>query len=155
LCRRHPSLRSLVLDRKEALPTARQIAAARHHDDVVSFREGDLLHDDFGDRTFDVALLCNILHHFPAETNKLILQRVRRALKPGGTVGIFDIETPADDARPDAAGDAFALYFRITSSSSCYRAADYVDGLREAGFSKSDVVRSIKMPSRMLVVGVA
>ncbi|MBX7192569.1 MAG: methyltransferase [Sandaracinaceae bacterium] len=152
LCRKHPGLRSTVLDRAEALPRARQIAESLGHADVVTFREGDLRRDELGSG-LDVALLCNILHHFTPAENVEILRRTKKALKPGGSVGIFDIETPADDAAPDAAGDAFALYFRITSTSSCFRGDDYVGWLREAGFSQTRVVRSVKMPSRMLVIG--
>ena len=120
----------------------------------MGFREADLRTDDFG-RDVDVALLCNILHHFPASENVAILKRLKKAMKPGGSVGIFDIETPSDDATPDAAGDAFALYFRITSTSTCFRGDDYVTWLREAGFADAKVIRSVKMPSRMLVVGKA
>lgn len=151
LCRKHPGLRSTVLDRAEALPRARQIAAAEGHADVVDFREGDLREDELGSDV-DVALLCNILHHFSADTNAAVLARLRRAMRSGGSVAIFDIETPADDARPDAAGDAFALYFRITSTSTCFRGDDYARWLTDAGFLNARVVRSVKMPSRMLVV---
>ncbi len=154
VCRAHPGLRSTVLDRAEALPHARQIAESLGHTDVVDFREGDLRTGDFG-RELDVALLCNILHHFPASENVEILKHLRKAMKPGGAVGIFDIETPSEAATPDAAGDAFALYFRITSTSSCFRGEDYVAWLREAGFSEANVIRSVKMPSRMLVVAKA
>lgn len=154
LCRKHPGLRSEVLDRAEALPRARKIAEAEGHADLVTFREGDLRRDSFG-AELDVALLCNILHHFPADENVEVISRLRKAMKSGGSVAIFDIETPEDTARPDAAGDAFALYFRITSTSTCFRGEDYVRWLAEAGFRDARVVRSVKMPSRMLVVATA
>ena len=151
LCRKHPSLRSTVLDRAEALAHARPLARTHGYDDVVDFREGDLRNADFG-ADVDVALLCNILHHFSADENRDTLVRLRKALRPGGVVGVFEIETPEDDAPPDAAGDAFALYFRITSSSTCFRGSDYVSWFREAGYRDARVVRSLRMPSRMLVV---
>ena len=40
--------------------------------------------------------MCNILHHFSEETNRAILKKVHAALRPGGSVGIFDIETPEE-----------------------------------------------------------
>jgi SAM-dependent methyltransferase len=116
----------------------------------VAFREGDLLKDDFGSE-IDVVLLCNILHHFPASTNAETLGRMRRAMKKDGVVGIFDIEPPEASAPPEAAADAFALLFRITSTSTCFRGRDYVDWLQAAGFRDAQVVRSVKMPSRILV----
>jgi hypothetical protein len=154
LCKKHPGLVSTVLDRTEALATAKEIARAHGYADRVMFREGDLRTDSFG-QDVDVALLCNILHHFTAEQNRETLARLRPALRPSGTVAIFEIETPADDAPADAAGDAFALYFRITSTSTCFRGDDYVSWLRDAGFRDPRVVRSVRMPSRMLVVATA
>jgi len=142
-------MKCTVLDRKEAIAHARDLG--KQNEDVVEWREGNLLEDDFG--KVDVALLCNILHHFPAKTNAEIATRVHDALAPGGTIGIFDIETADIDAPPEAAGDALALYFRITSTSSCFRAADYEMWLKSAGFVDISTIRSMKMPSRMLVVG--
>ena len=154
LCRKHPGLASTVLDRTEALAKAKEIARTHGYADRVTFREGDIRTDSFG-ADVDVALLCNILHHFTAEQNKETLARLRSALRRGGTVAIFEIETPEDDAPPNAAGDAFALYFRITSTSTCFRGDDYTRWLRAAGFRDPRVVRSVRMPSRMLVVASA
>jgi hypothetical protein len=56
-------------------------------------------------------------------------------------------------AAPDAAADAFSLFFRICSTSACFRGADYEEWLDGAGFSRVHTVRSIRMPSRMLAVG--
>ncbi|MBX9765868.1 MAG: methyltransferase [Bdellovibrionales bacterium] len=150
LCQKYPPLRSTVLDRAEALATARALGEKEPWHTLVQFKEGNLLTDNFG-RDHDVILLSNILHHFPAETNLQILKKVKAALKPGGSVSIFEIETPKDDQKPEVAGDGFALYFKITSTSSCFRGADYVNWLAQAGFSSTKIVRSFKMPSRMLV----
>jgi SAM-dependent methyltransferase len=151
LCRAHPGLQSIVLERGEAIPEARTLAEAAGVADVVSFRECDLLKDEFGEAA-DVVVLANILHHFSPEEIRAILARARRALKPGGSIGIFDLEAPRPEAPPEAAGDAAALFFRITSNSGCFTGDDYVAWLRGAGFSKPRVVRSLRLPSRLLVV---
>ncbi|HEX4348534.1 MAG TPA: methyltransferase [Vicinamibacterales bacterium] len=154
LCEKHPPMRSTVIDRPDALTTARPIGEQEPWGRLVSYREGDLLTADFG-TGHDVALLANILHHFPAETKVSMLRKVREALKPGGTVSIFEIEAPRDDQPTEAAGDGLALYFRITSTSACYRGDDYVAWLTAAGFQAARVVRSFRMPSRMLIVATA
>jgi 2-polyprenyl-3-methyl-5-hydroxy-6-metoxy-1,4-benzoquinol methylase len=151
LCQRHSGLRSTVLDLPPAVSRAKALAQQHGYGDRVSFREGDLLESDYG-ADHDVVLACNILHHFPAATNRAVLSKIKGALRPGGVVGIFDIETPALDAPPEAAADAFALYFRITSTSSCFRGSDYEAWLDECGFRSTRTVRSVKMPSRMLVL---
>ncbi|MDB4975882.1 MAG: O-methyltransferase family 2 [Myxococcaceae bacterium] len=152
LCRKHRGLRSLVLDRAEALPYAEKLASEYGYDELVRFEEGDVRALPLQEPV-DVALLCNILHHFSAAENSQILASVRRSMKPGGSLAIFEIEPPASDAPPDAAGDGLALYFRISSTSACFRGAEYVAWLTGAGFVDTRVVRSVRMPSRMLVLG--
>jgi SAM-dependent methyltransferase len=151
LCARHPGLSATVFDLPAALATARGLAQQRGYADKVAFREGDLVRDAYEPEQ-DVVLLCNILHHFPVETNRAILRKVHAALRPGGVVGIFDLETPELQARPEAAADAFALFFRVTSTSACFRGRDYESWLTECGFQAPRTIRSLKMPSRMLVV---
>ena len=151
LCHAHPGLRSVVLEGAEALPEARKLAAEAGITDVVSFRECDLLKDEYGESA-DVVVLANILHHFTPEVNRQILGRAKRALKRGGSIGIFDIEAPRPEAAPEAAGDAAALFFRITSNSACFTGDDYKAWLDQAGFSRPRAVRTIRLPSRLLVV---
>ncbi len=154
LCRAHPGLRSVVLERAEAIPEASRLAKELGIADLVSFRACDLLNDEYGEGA-DVVILANILHHFSPPVNREILGRAKRALKPGGSIGIFDIEAPRKGAPPEAAGDAAALFFRITSNSACFPGDDYVAWLGETGFSKPRAVRSVLLPSRLLVVAFA
>lgn len=149
LCRAHHGLHSVVLERKEAIPEALRLAGEAGMSDVVSFRECDILEADYGEDA-DVVVLANILHHFTPEVNARILERAKRALRRGGSVGIFDIEAPRPDAPPEAAGDAAALFFRITSNSGCFSGDDYVRWLRAAGFERASVARSLRLPSRLL-----
>jgi len=151
LCRAHPGLKSVVLEREEAIPEASKLAKELGVADVVSFRACDLLKDDYGEGA-DVVILANILHHFSPATNREILLRAKRALKPGGSIGIFDIEAPRPDAPPEAGGDAAALFFRITSNGACFSGDDHVTWLHETGFSNPRAIRSILLPSRLLVV---
>jgi hypothetical protein len=152
LCRKYPGLSSTVLDRPEALGPARALALQHGYDDVVRFVACDLRTDSLGEAV-DVSLLCNVLHHFSEAQNRAVLARVRSSMAAQGTVAIFEIETPAPHAAPEAIGDGFALYFRISSSSTCFRGDDYVRWLREAGFCDVRAVRSVRMPSRVLVLG--
>ena len=151
LCRAHPGMKSVVLERGEALSEARRLATDAGVTDLVEFRECDLLQDEYGEGA-DVVVLANILHHFSPDVNRQILARGRRALKIGGSIGIFDIEAPSADAAPEAAGDAAALFFRITSNSACFSAADYLSWLQASGFEEPRVLRSVLLPSRLLVV---
>ena len=93
ICRRHPPLRSTVIDLPQALAHARPLAHAAGIDDVVTHREGDLLTADLG-RDHDVVLLANILHHFTPDRIVSVLGRARDAMGPDATIAIWEAEAP-------------------------------------------------------------
>jgi hypothetical protein len=97
-------------------------------------------------------VLANILHHFiPADITPLIA-RVRDALQPGGTVAIWDLESPQRGGTVGH-GDVVSLFFRLTSSARAYHGADYANWLRDQRFSHVKVVRPNCSPGRVLVIG--
>jgi hypothetical protein len=151
ICRKHPPMRSVVLDLPQALDAARELAREMGIDDIVEHRAGDLQTTEL-DTGYDVALLGNILHHFQPAANLAILRRAHAALVPGGTAAIWEIGRPEPASRPNA-GDGAALFFRLTSQASCYRGDEYARWLREAGFTEVRVERPMLAPGRVLVTG--
>ncbi len=169
ICKRHPPMRSTVLDLPEALASARGLAREAGIADLVEHIAGDILKDDFQfvpdlvpesaspmrsaspGNPADVVLLANILHHFTPDQNQDILNRVHRSLKPGGTVAIWDIEKLAKGKPPELGHDASALYFRLTSTSRCFSASDYREWLTAAGFQSIQVKRSLRAPLHFLI----
>jgi hypothetical protein len=133
IARGHPPLRSQVLDLPPAVDQARRLAAAEGLDDVVSHMAGNALTDDLGDG-WDVVFMANILHHFtPAQIAELAA-RVRAATTPGATVAICEVVQACPDEPAELLGDAFALFFRLSSSARCYTTTEYAGWLSDAGF---------------------
>jgi O-methyltransferase domain len=151
ICRKHPPLRSTVIDLPQAVAQARPLAAAAGIADVVTHREGDLLTSDLG-HDHDVVLLANVLHHFSAAQIVPILVRARDAMRPDATIAIWEAEAPQKGSRASQ-GDALALYFRLTSTAGAYHADDYSGWLREAGFGAAKVARPALSPGNVLVTG--
>lgn len=149
ICRRHPPMRSTVLDLPAALPSARQLAVEAGIADLVEHRPGDLLHDDFGNG-LDVVLLANILHHFGPQQNRAVLAKAAAALVPDGTLVIWDFAIPKPGAKPGF-GDGVALFFRLTSTARCYAADEYGDWLRAAGLHRVKVARPPLSPGNVLL----
>jgi 2-polyprenyl-3-methyl-5-hydroxy-6-metoxy-1,4-benzoquinol methylase len=149
ICRRHPPMRSTVIDLPAAVAHARALAIREGIADIVEHREGDLTRDDLGEG-WDVVLLSNILHHFRAEQIAAILARVQRATAGGGTVAIWELERPRRTAAPNE-GDGVALFFRLTSTAGAYSGEEYADWLRQAGFGAVTIVRPRLSPGNVLV----
>ncbi len=140
ICRRHPPLRSRVLELPAAVAPARRLAHEERIEDVVEHVAGDVRCGEIGAGA-DVILIANILHHFSPEENVELLVRACRALVPGGTLAIWDIER-RPHAPVELGRDASALFFRLTSASRCFSAADY---LEMAGGSRSSVRASVPL----------
>jgi hypothetical protein len=152
ICRKHPGMRSIVLDLAAALPHARKLAEEAGILDVVEHREGDMLSGEFPGPA-DAVLYANILHHFSEEHIVDTLTRGCRALRPGGVGAIWDAERRAPSAPAELASDAMALFFRLTSNSQVFEDKDYVRFMQAAGFKDVRVKRSLLSPVMVLVHG--
>lgn len=152
ICRRHPPMRSIVLELPAAVDEARAAARRAGVTDVVEHRAANVLEDDVpGD--IDLVLLANVIHHFTRGQALQVLQKSRAALAPGGVVAIWDFDRRVPGAEPDLAADASALYFRLTSASQVVPGDEYAAWLREAGFDDVQVKRSILAPIQVLAAG--
>jgi predicted O-methyltransferase YrrM len=117
VCRRHPELRATVLDLPTAVEHARPILEREGMGDRVVLRAGDALTEDFGEAAYDLILMFSLVHHFDEATNRQLMRRVARALRPGGYVVIGDAMRPASPGKGGQQGAFFDLYFALTSQS--------------------------------------
>jgi hypothetical protein len=151
ICRRHPPLRSTVVDLPAALPHARALAREAGIEDVVEHREGDALESELG-ADYDVAVVSKLLHHFKPADIARVLGRVRAALRSGGTIAIWETERSRRGSKVTD-GDGAAFFFAILSTGGTYSGEDYVTWLGEAGFGKVRVTRPRLLPGNMLITG--
>ena len=81
ICRRHPGLRSVVLDLPQAICHAAPLLAQEGMGDRVVHRAGDATTDDFGTAAFDLVFIANVVHHFDVPTNRDLARRAAHALR--------------------------------------------------------------------------
>jgi hypothetical protein len=151
ICRRHPPMRATVVDLPIAIEHARALARIAGIADVVEHRAGDITKDELGHHN-DVALVANIAHHFLPDQNIALLKRIGATLTGGGTLAIWDLETPDAESDPGG-GDGVALFFRLTSTALCYSGKEYSRWLRDSGYNSIRVTRPAMAPGYVLVVG--
>lgn len=116
-CRRHPGLRATVLDLPQAIEFAAPILAREDMGDRVVLRAGDALADDLGDAAYDLILMFSLVHHFDEATNRDLVARAGRALRPGGFLVIGDALRPSKPGKGGQQGAFLDLYFALTSES--------------------------------------
>jgi hypothetical protein len=149
ICRKHPPMRSTVLELQKALAGARSLAASEGIDDIVEHCSGSLLDGDWGGQ-HDVVLLFNVLHHFSPGQIGGILRRAASALRSRGVVAVWEFELPRPGSRVTA-GDGAALYFALTSTGGAYHAEEYVSWMQQAGFESILIWRGKLTPGKLLV----
>jgi len=133
LCRRHPGLRSVVLDLPQAVEHAGPILAKEGMGDRVTLRAGDALTDDLGDATCDLVIIWSLVHHFDDAQNRELMRRVARALRPGGVVVIGEAIRASSPAKAGEVGSFFDLYVARISESGLWTFEEMADWQRAAG----------------------
>jgi len=88
LARNSPKARITSIDISEAsIMQAREtIEAAGFHN--VSFQQGDIFNLDFAPQSFDHLFICFVLEHLAQPDEAL--RRLKRLLKPGGTIAVIE-----------------------------------------------------------------
>jgi 2-polyprenyl-3-methyl-5-hydroxy-6-metoxy-1,4-benzoquinol methylase len=142
ICRRHPQLRSTILELPEAIEHAAPLLAKERMGDRVVHRPGNALTDDLGTEAYDVVFMAAVVHHFDGPTNQKLMRRIARALRPGGIVAIWE------PVRQDAAGNVrqigalLDLFFGFFSKAGTWSRAEVAAWFREASLS----VRKTRSP---------
>jgi len=146
LCRRHRGLNATVLDLPEAVQHAAPILAKENMGHQVVHRSGSALTDELGEACWDLALVSQLVHHFDEETNRALVRRVAKALRPGGVLAILELFRPASRGRGGQVGALLDLFFAVTSESGTWSWQEISDWQRAAGLVPRRVIRLLTMP---------
>ncbi len=146
LCRRHPRLRSVILDLPEAIEHAAPLLAREGMGDRVAHRAGDALAEDLGTEAWDVVLVANLVHHFDDATNRELARRIARALRPGGVYVIQELYRRSSPREAGQVGALLDLYFALTSESGTWSFEEMAGWQREAGLKPLKPVRFVTAP---------
>ena len=84
---------------------------------------------------YDLVLVPNFLHHFDMAVNTGLLARLRRAMTPGGTIGIVEFVPNEDRVSPPIAASFSLQMLGATDSGEAYTFRDLDAMLAAAGFS--------------------
>ena len=98
LCRRHPRLRSIVIERAERVRDAEDEVRASGLADRIEVWSGDFTRDPLPGA--DVALLANVLSMLSVEDVHGVLESLRRTLLPGGEVVVSGWMLDDDETGP-------------------------------------------------------
>jgi SAM-dependent methyltransferase len=146
ICRRHPGLRSVVLDLPQAVEHAAPLLAQEGMGDRVVHRAGDALTDDLGAAAWDLIFVSSLVHHFDDATNRDLAQRIARALRPGGIFVIQEHYRPGSPKEAGQIGALLDLFFALTSQAGTWSFAEMAGWQREAGLRPLKPIKFLTAP---------
>jgi 2-polyprenyl-3-methyl-5-hydroxy-6-metoxy-1,4-benzoquinol methylase len=144
-----PGVHVLAIDREDLIGAMLDRAAGAGLAGQVEGRGGDLRDVAWGSG-HHLVLLSNVLHGYDETGSIDLLRRARQALRPGGTVAIFEIVP--DERRPldNPVAAFFSLQMLMTSGGRAHTTEDYRRHLRAAGLGEPAVERCPAGPGTLL-----
>ena len=153
ICRRHPRLRATILELESAVKHAAPVLAREGMGDRVVHRVGNALTDDLGENAHDVVFMAALVHHFDDATNRLLMARIARALRPNGIVAVWEPERQDANRGINQIGGILDLGFAMYSESGTWSATEIADWQRAAGLAPLKPIRILLSKDLLLQVG--
>ena len=144
LAHRLPHCRFTALDLPAVVATTRAAVEAAGHATRFTLLEANVFTADLPPAAYDLVIVGNLCHLFDPSTNRRLLARLTRTLRPGGTLAILDVlpDSRGTDRR-SLALYALGLHARTTSGQ-VHPYAAYQEWLTEAPLVS---VRRIDLPT--------
>lgn len=153
MCRKYPALRATVLDLPEAVAQAAPILAKEQMGDRVVHWPANALEDDLGTNAWDFVYVSQLLHHFDERTNRDLIRRITRALRPRGVLVVVEMVRPNSPNDAGQVGALLDLYFALTSRSGTWSIEQMQGWMTDAGLVPQSPVYLRTVPGAAEVVG--
>ena len=121
--------------------------------DRIVHRAGDALTDELGTEVYDLVFMAALVHHFDDDTNRQLMQRVSRALRPGGIAAIWEPVRQNPSGKIRQIGGLLDLFFGFFSEAGTWSAAEVADWFQAAGLEAQRPRHPRMMPDLALYVG--
>ncbi len=133
LAKRCPRVHGVVLD--QTITVTRQLIRKHRLQHRLKVRQGSIFTADLVSG-YDAVLVSNVLHVFNEKENRILMTRVRDALRPGGKV--FIVEFFLDDSltRPAKASVFSVMIYKFTATGRCYSWRETEGWLKALGFGR-------------------
>jgi SAM-dependent methyltransferase len=152
LCRKHAGLGATILDLPEAIEWAAPILAKEAMGERVQHQAGNILDDTLPGEQYDVVLMSSLSHHFSAEQNQQIANKIAGTLKPGGYYILMDFVRPDPKEHSDLIGSSSDLFFALSSTAGTYTVPEMKQWQQTANLAPHKLIRFLTIPNCVAVI---
>jgi SAM-dependent methyltransferase len=152
MCRRYAALTAVVLDLAAAVKHAAPILAREGMGSRVVHRAGDALRDDLGSAEWDIVFISLLMHHFDEASNRALVQRIARALRPGGVCVILELIRPPSPNHAGQVGALLDLYYALTSESGTWSVDEMTRWQIDAGLTPRKPIHLRTTPGAAAII---
>ncbi|MBU2509849.1 methyltransferase [bacterium] len=132
-----PGIKATIFDLAPVVSLAKNYIAEAGISENVEFVAGDMKEDSLGNG-YDLVWISAICHMWGPDENLALMQKVYKALNPGGRIVIQDFILNDEGTAPRM-GAVFAMNMLVnTKAGSSYSQKEYIDWLTVAGFAKTE-----------------
>lgn len=133
-CSVYPELKATVFDLPQTLRVTERTVKQAGLEDRIALKPGNFNTDALG-ASYDLVLMSDILHYQDDRMNAAVVKKVHAHVNPGGRLVIKDRFLDESGTGP-AWTTAFAVHILVnTEKGRCYRTADAMRWMTDAGFS--------------------
>lgn len=115
----------------------------------VTFREGDLVADEWGDG-YDAVLIFNVMHVLTPEQAAAAAEKAFSSLVPGGTLAIVDAVYRQRGGDIDAVSGGSELLFYVINGTRAYPEERILGWIGDAGFEAVRRRSLLAMPEALI-----
>lgn len=146
----NPNARSVQLDFPNVNAIARSYVTTFGVADRLRTIDGDMETTDLGEALYDCVIYSNIAHGISSARNIAMFRKIKRALKPGGSLMLVGL-VPNEDRTGSALLMMFTVNLMLNSEEGCtHLGSEYDAWLREAGFSTVRLERLEELPFTLI-----
>lgn len=138
IARRNQQAQIVAVDWAPVLEVAKENARACAIADRYQTIAGDAMKLDLGN-DYDLVLLPNFLHHFPADTCTAFLGKLHTVLRPGGRIAALEFVPDENRVTPPMAASFSLTMLAMTPAGDAYTFGELERMFRDAGFSRIEL----------------
>ena len=146
-------MRATILELPEAIKHAKPLLAGEGMGDRVVHQAGNVLTEDLGSEVYDLVFMAAVVHHFDHGTNRQLMRRISRVLRPGGIVAIWEPVRQDAGGTIHQFGGLLDLFFGIFSEAGTWSAGEVAGWFRDAGLEAKAPRSPRMMPDLALHIG--